>query len=338
VKCAIVRTHLQVGGVEVNLQHIAIELKKAGHNVDVYVWSGNNIGMLELYRKNDIPIKRGNPKRFHDYDVIICWDPRQYPALQAFQNTLVCIVGNRKAQYYSAEIRDRFPVKGCICDSNDTIDYVRDFSKDVEIFKWHYLIPPDELALPRIGDDTIVFGTLCSMRAQKRIDRVIQAYKTYLNIDPSSNSKLVMAGDGPMKNKWMELAKSKLPKDHYHFTGFIPPEQIPQFLQTVDCFVNVVNKEEGGICMSLANAVGAGCFPLANNVAGIAENFEGGVSHFLHSDEDFDIEAPKRMLELVNMKEFLKDIRIRNQKAYRFRYNKLRGLTQWLENLSRCSA
>ena len=335
MRVAIVRTHLHTGGVEVNLQHIAIELKKAGHDIDVYIHAGSNNEMAKLYQQHDIPLKVGIPNRFHDYEVVIAWSPSLYPRLAMFQHTLVCIVGNRKLGYYSPEIRDRFPVKGCICDSQDTEDFVRDFSDTVECTQWHHLIPPADLARERTSKQ-LTFGTLCSMREQKRIDRIIMGYADYLKTNPD-NSFLLLGGDGPMRAKWEELALWLLPRDKYKFTGFVRPTDMGDFLSQIDSFVNVLEPGEGGICMSLANAVGAGCVPICNDVAGIKENFLDDTKYYLYSDEDFDRELPKAMVEIADNFDKIAQWRYANQQSYTKRYNQRGDIVQWLQKLCHCS-
>lgn len=345
MKFAIVRNHMQVGGVEMNLQCIAIEIKKAEHDIDVWVWSASgNEAMIKTHQQFGIPLKVGVPDNFDAYDIIIVWDPTLYSALQNYKGTLVCIVGNRSEGYYGTKIRDEFPVAGCICDSNDTMDFVRQFSQDVACIKWHYMTNPEFLFNEHdntygIPKHHTILGTMCGMRKQKNVDRIIRGFATYLDRrkDGKGDPFLLIGGDGPMRKEWEVLANKILPKHMFRFAGHISPPRIGRFLSTLDCFIHATSAGQGGICMSMCDATGAGCAVITNDVAGVTENLVEGTTSFVSTDEDFDDFLPGAIKKIVEMREDFDKIKKSSRAAYMRRYQQQGDIVEWLTNLSRCS-
>lgn len=75
-----------------------------------------------------------------------------------------------------------------------------------------------------------VFITSCALIERKGVDLIINAFKK--NLDP--NSKLLIIGDGPLKNE-LELLSSS--DNRIKFLGFVAPSELPSIFSLADFFI-----------------------------------------------------------------------------------------------------
>lgn len=90
-------------------------------------------------------------------------------------------------------------------------------------------------------------------------------------VETVPDARLVMAGRGPLKEK-LELLVNQLGLDnHVEFVGFIPNDQVPGLMQTLDVFVNcsIYPSESFGVAILEASACGLPV--VVTNVGGVPE-------------------------------------------------------------------
>lgn len=155
--------------------------------------------------------------------------------------------------------------------------------------------PPAER--PKFFEDaSLTIGTVCVLREEKRIDTLLEAFAKVLPIDP--RLKLLIVGDGPMREAWMKrrdelgLAKSC----HFEKTT----TDIPHWMHRMDVFVLTSRSE--GFPNALLEAMACGCCAVASNVGGVPEMVEDGRSGFLFPPGDVDALAQRLRAIVQNPK------------------------------------
>jgi len=86
------------------------------------------------------------------------------------------------------------------------------------------------------------------------------------------NTRLVLAGDGPLENDMKILAKSKGLENDVVFLGKISPGNIPLFLKTLDVFVHPSLRE--GMPAAVLEAMASGLPVIATDAEGISDIFD----------------------------------------------------------------
>lgn len=92
--------------------------------------------------------------------------------------------------------------------------------------------PSPALARQRLGwPDALVLGFTGFVRDWHGVDRVVRWLST-----PSApaNARLLVVGDGPVRNELEKLAINLAVSDRVRFTGFVPREQVPAYVAAFD--------------------------------------------------------------------------------------------------------
>jgi glycosyltransferase involved in cell wall biosynthesis len=336
MRIGFIKANLNVGGVEINQLELSRLFVAAGFEVDVWSFGGGTAPwMAEHYMKGGVKLLTGTPDDVNVYDIIIVMVPSlYYPLLENYTGKLYCIVGNRAETYYSHEANERLNIAGCICDSQDTVDFVNDITPGTNCTKWFYMKDPVMLDVESnrasftLPSNAYTFGTMCRLTEQKRIDRIIQAYGQAIT-QGMKNTHLAIAGSGPLDNKLRALAAAQIPDGSYTFVGHQPPYKTGTFLSSLDCFLTSHEEGQGGICMCANEAVGAGCYLLVGDVGGIKENILDPEFGILLDNDLLDDSMPLEMCKLsIVGQQHLRD-RIKN--AYRDMYDKQKGIVEWIQ-------
>jgi len=98
------------------------------------------------------------------------------------------------------------------------------------------------------------------------------------------NAKLIMVGQGRLKNDLIKLARSLNVEDKVEFTGFVPNKDLPKILQTFDVFVLASLRESFGVVLLEAQACGVPV--VATNIGGVPETCIDGQTAYLVPPED----------------------------------------------------
>ena len=134
-----------------------------------------------------------------------------------------------------------------------------------------------------IKNDDIIIGTLSRLVPDKGLEDLIQAFALIHSSNPKT--KLVIAGDGPLINKLVELAEKLKIKDNVNFIGW--QNNVPQTLALFDAFCLPTLREGFGYVFLEAQA--AGVPVIATKIEPLTETMQDGESAILvptHSPEN----------------------------------------------------
>jgi glycosyltransferase involved in cell wall biosynthesis len=112
-------------------------------------------------------------------------------------------------------------------------------------------------------------------------------------------TKFVIAGKGSEEQKLKELAKSLGVKNNVKFIGFIPNQELPEYLNTVDVYVSTA-LSDAGIAASTAEAMACEVPVVITDVVDNKKWVEDGVSGFLVPMKDQKALAEKIIYLLRN--------------------------------------
>lgn len=119
-----------------------------------------------------------------------------------------------------------------------------------------------ELGIP---DNVFLFGTVGRLSRVKAQDKMIRALKAV--IDQNGDAYLVIAGDGPWREKLERLITELGLENHAHLLG--ARHDVPAILRALDAFV--LSSVDEGTPLSLLEAMSAGLPCVATEVGGIPE-------------------------------------------------------------------
>ena len=133
--------------------------------------------------------------------------------------------------------------------------------------------------LERVGDSTVVVGTVGTLSAAKNHDAVIQVASRLTD----ENVQFAIAGDGPRRAELVaEVAERGL--TNVSFLGRV--DDVPEFLSAVDIYFQPSHYE--GLCITVLEAMAAGKPVVASNAGEIPSNVEHGKSGFVTTSENID--------------------------------------------------
>jgi glycosyltransferase involved in cell wall biosynthesis len=153
--------------------------------------------------------------------------------------------------------------------------------------------PGPKQSLPELYGATLVVGSVCVMRQEKRMDWVVRAFAKVHRTNPGIH--LLLVGSGPETERLHALAREL---EVHEVTHFHPAQaQVAPWMRTIDIYVNSSYSES--FPNALLEAMACGCFPIGSNVGGIPELISHGKNGFLFeskSEEDL-AEKLKRAVE-----------------------------------------
>lgn len=182
-------------------------------------------------------------------------------------------------------------------------DMVREIADKLNVNKSPVVIPlgvDTSLFHPNRYDDSIkakysIKGPLLlfvgRLAEKKGVTYLISAMSEVVkeNID----AKLLIIGDGPLRQELYQQAKSLRLNDHIYFVGPIPNEQLPKYYATADVFIGpsiqVKSGDTEGLGVTFIEAISSGCLTIATNVGGIGDSIIEGVTGYIvcqKSDKD----------------------------------------------------
>jgi glycosyltransferase involved in cell wall biosynthesis len=141
---------------------------------------------------------------------------------------------------------------------------------------------------------SLVIGSICVMREEKRLETLLEAFARVLPLDPKM--RLLMVGDGPMREAWkarsLELGLAEACRFEQTTTD------IPRWMNCLDVFVLPSRSE--GFPNALLEAMACGCCVSASAVGGVPELVEDGRSGFLFPPGDVDALANRLRAVIEN--------------------------------------
>ena len=135
-----------------------------------------------------------------------------------------------------------------------------------------------------IDDDTVVVGKVARLFHLKGHAQLLPALPALVRAVP--NVKVLLVGDGILKDRIAADAVRLGVADHIVFAGLVPPEQVPDYIGAMDVVVHTSLRE--GLARVIPQALAMGKPVVAFALDGSPEVVRPGVSGYLVEPEDTD--------------------------------------------------
>jgi len=126
------------------------------------------------------------------------------------------------------------------------------------------------------SDDILLIYT-GRLGPEKNLEFLLQAFAGV--VQAVGNVRLLLVGDGPLKENLQELARDLQISDSLQFTGLIPYDNMPGYLAMCDAFVTASVTEVHPL--SVIEAMGAGLPVMGIYSPGVGDSVEDGITGFL---------------------------------------------------------
>lgn len=153
-----------------------------------------------------------------------------------------------------------------------------------------------------LKDASIVIGSVCVMRPEKRMDWLVQSFADVHNKNPGA--RLLLVGSGPETTKLQALATEL---EITEKVIFVPGQaQIADWLRAIDIYVNASVSES--FPNALLEAMACGCCVIGSAVGGIPELIDHGKTGLTFATESRDslTEALSRVLRNAELRESMR--------------------------------
>lgn len=137
----------------------------------------------------------------------------------------------------------------------------------VDVERYH---PANRAAARRqygFPDDVVLVATACRLIPQKGVDVAITAFSHAVRRRPDGRALLLVAGEGPEKDRLQQLCVELSLCERVRFLGFVA--DMPGFVPAVDVFLVPSRIEAQGIIV--LEAMSSGCEVIASRVGGIPD-------------------------------------------------------------------
>jgi glycosyltransferase involved in cell wall biosynthesis len=125
----------------------------------------------------------------------------------------------------------------------------------------------------------IIIGTVKTLDPFYGIDVLIEAFSILLKARIDLNLELLIVGGGPLMDKLKHFSKDLEIDKKVLFTGQIPPNEVPEYLNKLDIYAALSNYESFGV--AVLEACACEIPVVVSNVGGLPEVVEDGVTGFI---------------------------------------------------------
>jgi L-malate glycosyltransferase len=132
----------------------------------------------------------------------------------------------------------------------------------VDLTQFH---PAPRLRPEPLKDASLVVGSVCVMRPEKRVDWIVKAFAQIKPVAPGA--KLLLVGSGPEAPRLRELAENLGLHDACHFEE--SQADVAPWMRATDIYINSSASES--FPNGLLEAMACGCCAIGSNVGGIPE-------------------------------------------------------------------
>lgn len=155
------------------------------------------------------------------------------------------------------------------------------------------------------GDDTTVIGCVKSLSFKYGIEYLLDAFSIIKEKIKDRKIKLLIVGDGTLKNQLVERARQLKIYQDVLFYGAVPHSKVPEIYNMIDIAVFPSVWESFGV----SNLEAAACEvpQVASDIGGFKEIIKDGVTGFLVDPENPEAIASK-VIELINDDDLRKKI------------------------------
>ena len=129
-------------------------------------------------------------------------------------------------------------------------------------------------------EDDILLIYTGRLGPEKNLDFLLLAFAGV--VQAVGNVKLLLVGDGPMKEELKQLIKDLQIGSSVQFTGQIPYDKMPGYLAMCDAFVTASVTEVHPL--SVIEAMGTGLAVMGIHSPGVGDTVEDGITGFLSTD------------------------------------------------------
>jgi colanic acid/amylovoran biosynthesis glycosyltransferase len=137
-------------------------------------------------------------------------------------------------------------------------------------------------------NDQVVISQVSSFVEKKGHEYTITAFANFTKEYP--NSRLILAGDGPLRGRMEEMCRTLGVYDRVSFVGWIDDQDVQKVLRGSDIFVHhsitAQNGDMEGIPTSIMEAMATGLPVVSTYHSGIPELIDDGVNGFLIGEKD----------------------------------------------------
>ncbi|PCH93474.1 MAG: glycosyl transferase family 1 [Bacteroidetes bacterium] len=143
------------------------------------------------------------------------------------------------------------------------------FGIDIENFK-HMSVERE------FAQEDIVLGTIKSLEKEYAIDVLIKAFSIVCDRNPQLQLKLMICGEGSLRNDLEALCNKLGIVDRTTFTGLVAHDEVPRYLNMIDVFGCLSDNESFGV--AVAEAMACELPVVVSDVGGLPELVENGRS------------------------------------------------------------
>ena len=153
-------------------------------------------------------------------------------------------------------------------------------------------------------DEKLTFLQVSNFVEKKGHFYTVSAFKELLKFYP--NSQLVLAGDGYLKGKILELANNLGINQKVIFPGAVYPKQVSKFMSKADVFlhhsITSIQGDKEGVPNVIMEAMATGLPCISTVHAGIPELIKDGINGLLVEEKDINgyVRKMKELLEEEN--------------------------------------
>jgi len=135
----------------------------------------------------------------------------------------------------------------------------------------------------------ITIGTVKALEDKYGIGDLIKAFHIFHQQYP--NSKLVIAGDGPQKEEYIQLASSLGITNDTTFTGRIPNDEVAQLIRSFSVFAVPSTEDSESFGVAAVESMACGVPVVVSNVGGLPEVVKDGVTGVVVDKKNFQMLA-----------------------------------------------
>jgi len=169
---------------------------------------------------------------------------------------------------------------------------VTPFGIDVDIFK---PMKVDSL----FPNDALVIGTIKALEDKYGVDYLIRAFKIVRDQRPNKSIKLLLVGAGSKELELRNLAAELEITDHVIFTGRVPHDEVPSYMNMLDIYVALSTLDSESFGVAILEASSCEKPVVVSNVGGLPEVVDEGVTGFV-VDKCNEIAASEAIGKLID--------------------------------------
>jgi len=139
------------------------------------------------------------------------------------------------------------------------------------------------------SDNPVVVSTR-SFESVYNLELLIKAIPFIVKEKPET--RFLLVGDGSLKKELIKLSKKLGVYDYIKFTGYMPNEKIPGYLNAADIYVSTSKSDSLGV--SNLEAMSCGVFPILTDIAAAREWINHGENGFL-----VPLDKPEKLAEYI---------------------------------------